>query len=96
MTPLFSNPEFPPAFEVRTFLKWQRSEDIRIVETMKGNRLLPLDALGMENKMKWMQYWQLQKYILFLTKEALLDRPLTELEKLFLQENKPTHTLSNV
>lgn len=32
MTPLFSNPEFPPAMEVRTLLKWQSKEDTRIVD----------------------------------------------------------------
>lgn len=96
MTPLFSNPEFPPTLEVRIFLKWQRSEDTRIIETMEGNRLLPIEVLGMEYKTSWMQYRQLQEYILSLVKETVMDRPLTELEKLLLQEQKPTHILCKV
>lgn len=86
LTPLFSNPEFPPAMEVRTFLKWQRNEDTRIVETMEGNRLPPLEALGIECKTNWMQYRQRQQYIFSLKKEDVIDRPLTELEKMLLQE----------
>lgn len=62
MTPLFSSPEFPPARETTTFLKWQRWDDIRMVQSIERNRLPPLEALGMEHKMNWMQYWQLQKY----------------------------------
>lgn len=31
MTPLFSNPEFPPALEAINFLKWKRIENVRIV-----------------------------------------------------------------
>lgn len=50
MTPLFSNPEFPLALESKTFLKWKRCKDTRIVEMMEGNRLLPLDAMGLEHK----------------------------------------------
>lgn len=42
MTPLFSNPEFPPATEAMTFLKWQRNEDTRLVQTMEGNGKLLL------------------------------------------------------
>lgn len=63
---------------------------------MEGNRLLPIEALGMEYKTNWMQYRKLQKYILSLAKETVLDRPLTELEKLLLQEQKTTHTLSKI
>lgn len=86
MTPLFSNPEFPPTLEVGTFLKWQRSDDTRIIETMEGNRLLPVEVLGR----------QLQEYILSLVKVTIMDRPLTELEKLLLKEQKPTRTLSKI
>lgn len=43
-----------------------------------------------------MQYEQLQQFISSLIKESILDRPLTELEKIFLQEHRPAHTLSNV
>lgn len=96
MTPLFSNPEFPPALEVMTFLKWQRRDDIRVVQIMKENGPPSIEDLGMEHKRKWMQCLQLQKFIISLMKGGKLDRSPTILERLFLQEQKPTHTLSNV
>lgn len=49
MPPLFSNPEFPSVLEATTFLKWQRRDDTRVVQTMEGNRFPPLEALGMEH-----------------------------------------------
>lgn len=70
--------------------------DTRIVETMERNRLLPLEAMGLEYKKNWMQYGQLQRYISSLIKESVMDRPLTALEKIFLQEHRPIHTLSRV
>lgn len=96
MTPLFSNPEFPLTLESKTLLGWKRSGDTRIAETMEGNRLLPLETLGIEHKNKWMQYGLLQRYITSLTKESVIDRPLTNLEKIFLQEPRPTHVLSKI
>lgn len=60
MTTLFDNPEFPPARDAKNYLKWQRNEDTRIVETMEGNGLIPIEALGMEYRANWMQYRQLQ------------------------------------
>lgn len=59
MTPLFDNPEFPPARDIRNYLLWQRNEDTWIVETMEGNRHLPIEALGMEYRTYWMQYRQI-------------------------------------
>lgn len=96
MTPLFSNPEFPLTLEAKTFLKWKRSGDTRIIETMEENKLLPLEKLGVEHKNKWMQYGLFQRYIESLTKESIIDRPLTNLEKFFLQELRPTHALSKI
>lgn len=52
MTPLFGNPEFSPAFGAKTFIKWRRWDDTRIVETLDENKLPPLDALGMEHRNK--------------------------------------------
>lgn len=96
MTPLFSNPEFPLALEAKSFLKWKRCEDTRIVETMVGNRIFPIEALGEEYKKEWMQHGLLQRYISSLIKEAVIDRPLTDLEKILIQEHRPLHALSKV
>lgn len=96
MTPLFSNPEFPMALEAKSFLKWRRCEDTRIVEMMEGNRILPLEAMGVEYKKEWMQYGLLQRYISSLIKESEMDRPLTTLEKVFIQEHRPLHVLSKI
>lgn len=96
MTPLFSNPEFPLAFKAKTFLKWQRRDDTRIVEIMEENKLPPLEALGTEYRKKWFQHGQLQQYISSLTKESIMNRPLLGLEKILLQKHRPTHILSVV
>lgn len=74
------------ALEAKSFLKWKRCGDTRIVETMVGNRILPLEAMGEEHKKEWMQHGLLQRYISSLIKEAVIDRPLTALEKILIQE----------
>lgn len=94
MTPLFCNPEFPPAMESSVFLKWCGHEDVRIVQTLVDEKLPPLNSLGLEFMTKCMQYQQLQTYIQSDTK--LSNRPLTEFEQLLLQEQRLAHVLSTI
>lgn len=96
MTPLFDNPEFPLALKAKTFFKWKRHEDTRIIETMVGNNVLPLGMMGEDHKNEWMQHGLLQRYVSSLVKETAMDRPLTALEKIFTQEERPVHVLSKV
>lgn len=60
---LFCNPEFPPARESSTFLKWHSSEEIRIALYLLDGKLLPLTDMSPEYESKSMQYHQLNTYI---------------------------------
>lgn len=96
MTPLFDNPEFPLSLGVKSFLKWYSHEDTRVIETLVGNKVLPLESMGEEHRKEWLQYGSFQKYVLSLLKEAEITRPLTALEEIFIQAERPSHVLSKV
>lgn len=74
MTPLFSNPEFPPTLEATHFFKWNSSKNTRIVQTLVNGKLSQLAELGQEYEQKWMQYWQLYTYIGYCVKFTFPDQ----------------------
>lgn len=94
MTPLFFNPEFPPAMRGKNFLKWNRSEDIRLAQVLENGKLPTLRDMGEGYEKKWLQYQQLQTFIE--PKIARIIKPLTGFEKLLLGEQDPTKKLSKI
>lgn len=91
MTPLFLNLEFPSALEATHFIKWNRSDNTRIVQILVEGKLPQLAELVHEHGQKWMQYCQLYTYIRSSLQISLIDRPLTNFEQILLQEQKLNH-----
>lgn len=83
MTPLFSNPEFPPALETTNYLKWNILENARVEQILVDGKLPKLQDLG-----KWLQYYQLNTFIEL--KIPLINRPKTKFEKILVEEQEPT------
>lgn len=97
MTPLFSNQEFPPAVMAVNFIKWNRMENTRLVQTLKEGKLQKLYEIGPERNNKWIQYYQLKIYMKSLTQsQSRMNRPLTKFEQLLIEERKPSHKLSKI
>lgn len=46
MTPLFSNPEFPPALATTNYLKWNILENARVEQILVDGKLPKLQDLG--------------------------------------------------
>lgn len=46
MTPLFSSPDFPPALGATKFIKWNKKENTRIVQTLVDGRLPQMPDMG--------------------------------------------------
>lgn len=89
MTPLFSNPEFPPALETTNYLKWNILENARVEQILVDGKLPKLQDLG-----KWLQYYQLNTFIEL--KIPLINRPKTKFEKILVEEQEPTKKLSKI
>lgn len=96
MTPLFSNPEFPPAVSAFKFIKWNRLENTRVAQTLKEGKLPKLQDMGVKHYNKWLQYHQLNTYIEMLSQQTRIDRPLTKFEQLLIEERKQTRKLSKI